>query len=128
MKDRRHRSHKQQRPAVFRKAGRSNYKGKRLLKIRSDLSPINVVKHLRKAYRERSQAVSLLGVSGVGKSAATRRMLSLYGQITSQDTGQDQPAAKSPIPWLKLDCPTDSTPRSLSLTFFATLGKLLGNT
>lgn len=52
----------------------------------------------------------------------------LFDQISQPDTDQNQAASKTQRGWLKLDCPTGTTPRSLCVNFFTILDDLLGNT
>lgn len=135
MKMRRNRSRilKQQEPRAFKKARWLNYRKKRSLKTLTELPPINKLKVIiQEAYRYRGltdqTGIRLLGVSQVGKNLATHRVLGLLDQASLNNTDQNQTASKTPRGWLKLDCPTGTTPRSLYVNFFTILDELLGNT
>jgi hypothetical protein len=74
-----------------------------------------------------SGAVSftLLGISGVGKSTAVERILSLYPQIICHSRYQHQPLSLTQLVWLKLDCPFDGSIKGLCLNFFEAIDRCL---
>ncbi|MCB0192596.1 MAG: ATP-binding protein [Anaerolineae bacterium] len=74
-----------------------------------------------------SGAVSftLLGISGVGKSTAVERILSLYPQIIFHSHYQQQPLSLTQLVWLKLDCPFDGSTKGLCLNFFEAIDRCL---
>lgn len=76
-----------------------------------------------------SGAVSftLLGISGVGKSTAVERILSLYPQIIFHSHYQQQPLSLTQLVWLKLDCPFDGSTKGLCLNFFDAIDRCLGS-
>jgi len=75
-----------------------------------------------------SGAVSftLLGISGVGKTTAVERILSLYPQIIFHSRYQQQPLSLTQVVWLKLDCPFDGSTKGLCLNFFEAIDRCLG--
>lgn len=74
-----------------------------------------------------SGAVSftLLGISGVGKSTAVERILSLYPQIIFHSHYHQQPLSMTQLVWLKLDCPFDGSTKGLCLNFFEAIDRCL---
>lgn len=69
---------------------------------------------------------TLLGLSGVGKSTAVERILSLYAQVLFHDRYHERPLPLVQLVWLKLDCPPDGSTRGLCLNFFQTIDQRLG--
>lgn len=52
---------------------------------------------------------TIIGVSGVGKSMAVERILSLYPQRIIHVRYKEEPLALTQLVWLKLDCPHDGS-------------------
>lgn len=69
---------------------------------------------------------TLLGLSGVGKSTAVERILSLYAQVLFHQAYHDRPLSLVQLVWLKLDCPPDGSTRGLCLSFFQAIDQRLG--
>lgn len=65
---------------------------------------------------------SVIGCSGVGKSKAIEKILHQYPSRISHT----EPFSLVQLPWLKLDCPHQGSPRQLCKNFFASLDRLLG--
>lgn len=65
---------------------------------------------------------SVIGCSGVGKSKAIEKILHQYPTRIAHT----EPFSLVQLPWLKLDCPHQGSPRQLCKNFFASLDKLLG--
>lgn len=78
--------------------------------------------------RQRSTAKSLtiLGVSGVGKSTAVEEILLLYPQVINHSHYCDRNFTLKQIVWLKLECPQDGSIKGLCLNFFQAVDDLLG--
>lgn len=68
---------------------------------------------------------TLIGISGIGKTTAVRRILSLYNQVILHTKYQGQPFQLAQVVWLKLECPHDGSIRGLCLNFFTSLDTLL---
>lgn len=71
---------------------------------------------------------TLLGLSGVGKSTAIERILTLYPQVIFHQHYQNQPLSLTQLVWLKLDCPFDGSIKGLCLNFFEAIDSRLGTT
>lgn len=68
---------------------------------------------------------TIIGVSGVGKSTAVEKILSLYPQQIIHTRYRDMPFASTQLVWLKLDCPHDGSLKQLCYQFFYALDTLL---
>lgn len=69
---------------------------------------------------------TLLGLSGVGKSTAVERILTLYPQVLYHQGYQNHPLSLTQLVWLKLDCPFDGSIKGLCLNFFQAIDSRLG--
>lgn len=65
---------------------------------------------------------SIIGCSGVGKSKAIEKILHQYPQTITHS----EPFRLIQVPWLKLDCPHQGSPRQLCKNFFVSIDKILG--
>lgn len=75
----------------------------------------------------RSQsALTIIGPSGLGKSTAISRILSLYPQVIVHSKYRDIGFSKSQLVWLRLDCPHDGSIKGLTIDFFRNVDLLLG--
>jgi hypothetical protein len=74
--------------------------------------------------RATSSATSMAfaGCSGAGKSLTVERTLRTYPQLVQHDS----PFSLVQIVWIKLDCPTEGSPKQLCIDFFAEVDRLLG--
>lgn len=68
---------------------------------------------------------TMLGISGIGKTAATEAVLATYPQIIRHHRYREQPFHWTQVVWLKLDCPYDSSTKGLCINFFVALDNLL---
>lgn len=69
-----------------------------------------------------ASSFTLMGYSGIGKTTAMERILSLYPQVILHK----HPVNRLQVVWLKLNCPHDGSLKTLCLDFFLKLDKLLG--
>jgi hypothetical protein len=67
-------------------------------------------------------SLALAGCSGAGKSQTVERTLSLYPQVILHTV----PFTVTQIVWMKLDCPTQGSPKQLCINFFAEVDRLAG--
>ncbi|MCG5076244.1 ATP-binding protein [Paraburkholderia tagetis] len=70
-----------------------------------------------------SMSMSLIGVSGTGKTRSLRRSLARYPQVIWHPEHQ-----MYQIPWLIVECPHDGSVKQLCLSFFKNVDKVLGDT
>jgi ABC-type oligopeptide transport system ATPase subunit len=68
---------------------------------------------------------TIIGISGIGKSTAIRRVLHLYPQVVIHSSYKKKALSVHQLVWLKLDCPPDGSLRALCLNFFTALDKIL---
>ena len=69
-----------------------------------------------------ASSFTLRGYSGIGKTTAIERILSLYPQMVVHK----DPINVIQIVWLKLNCPHDGSLKSLCMDFFLKIDNLLG--
>jgi hypothetical protein len=69
--------------------------------------------------------VSVIGLSGVGKSTALRSIFALYDQIINHGRYQEQPFTLRQLVYLKLECPQDGSLGGLCKAFFKEVDRLL---
>lgn len=72
--------------------------------------------------RSTASSMTLMGFSGIGKTTAIERILSLYPQVLLHE----YPLNLMQVVWLKLNCPHDGSLKSLCLDFFLKMDFLLG--
>lgn len=94
--------------------GHRNIKG-----LQSELSNNSV-------FRTTAAGFTIIGVSGMGKTTAINRILSLYPQVIVHKDYNGINFSMYQLVWLKLDCPFDSSLRGLALEFFRKVDDLLG--
>lgn len=72
--------------------------------------------------RTTSSSFTLMGFSGIGKTSAIERVLSLYPQVIVHK----YPVSLFQITWLKLNSPHDGSIKTLCMDFFLKVDELLG--
>lgn len=77
-------------------------------------------------FRPNASGFTIIGMSGVGKSTAVERILSLYPQCISHNDYHGQPLVLTQIVWMKLDCPHDGSIKGLCFQFFEAIDRALG--
>ena len=70
---------------------------------------------------------TIIGISGIGKTTAIERVLSLYPQRIVHTRYADAPFFLTQLTWLKLDCPFDGSIKGLCLSFFDETDRVLGS-
>ena len=73
-----------------------------------------------------SAGFTIIGMSGVGKTTAVERILSLYPQCIEHVSYHGQPFFVKQLVWLKIDCPFDGSLKGLCFSFFTAFDKALG--
>lgn len=73
-----------------------------------------------------SSGLTIVGVSGMGKSTAINRILSLMPQIISHSQYKSIQLSAYQITYLRLECPPDGSIRGLINNLFVELDQLLG--
>lgn len=72
--------------------------------------------------RSSASSFTLMGFSGIGKTSAIERILSLYPQVILHQ----EPINSIQIVWLKLNCPHDGSLKTLCINFFKNVDSLVG--
>jgi hypothetical protein len=70
--------------------------------------------------------MSIIGMSGMGKTMTVERILNTYPQIIYHSRYKDEPFTQTQVVWLKLECPYDGEPKSVCINFFQMMDKILG--
>lgn len=76
--------------------------------------------------RSTASGFAILGISGIGKSTAVERILSLYPQIIVHSEYKGNPLSFYQLPYIKIDCPSDGSRKEIPLHFFQKVDELLG--
>ncbi|HCY35747.1 MAG TPA: AAA family ATPase [Candidatus Margulisbacteria bacterium] len=76
--------------------------------------------------RATASGFTIIGISGVGKTTAVERILSLYPQVITHAKYNDRNLTLYQIAWMKLDCPYDGSLKGLCFSFFHELDRLMG--
>lgn len=77
-------------------------------------------------FRTTAAGFTIIGISGIGKTTAIDRVLSLYPQIIVHSKYKEINLSLYQIAWLKLDCPFDGSLKGLCVDFFIKVDSLLG--
>ncbi|QOY37583.1 ATP-binding protein [Anaerobacillus isosaccharinicus] len=76
--------------------------------------------------RSTADSLSIIGISGIGKTTAIERLLLLYPQVINHQEYNSQSFNRTQIVWLKIDCPYDGNLSTLCKSFFKAIDGLLG--
>lgn len=76
--------------------------------------------------RSTADSLSIIGISGIGKTTAIERLLLMYPQVIKHEMYEGQPFNRTQIVWLKIDCPYDGSLSTLCKSFFKAIDDLLG--
>lgn len=76
--------------------------------------------------RNTSYGLSIIGISGIGKTSIVNKILSLYPQVINHSSYKGKPLVLSQLTWLKLDCPFDGSIKGLCIDFFFNVDRVLG--
>ncbi|MFA2811724.1 ATP-binding protein [Bacillus mycoides] len=76
--------------------------------------------------RSTADSLSIIGISGIGKTTAIERLLLMYPQVIRHGNYKGQPFNRTQIVWLKIDCPYDGSLSTMCKGFFKEIDDLLG--
>lgn len=79
-----------------------------------------------KYIRSTADSLSIIGISGIGKTTAIERLLHMYPQVIKHEMYEEQAFNRTQIVWLKIDCPYDGSLSTLCKGFFKGIDDLLG--
>lgn len=71
-------------------------------------------------------SLTIIGISGIGKTAAINRILSMYPQIIVHSKYNDAKFSMYQLVYLKIDCPHDGSLKGLCIDFFLKVDSMLG--
>ncbi|MDK2934717.1 MAG: hypothetical protein PWP27_2527 [Clostridiales bacterium] len=77
-------------------------------------------------FRTTSYGFTIVGVSGMGKTTAVNRVLSMLPQIIVHSQYKGINFSLYQLVWIKLDCPHDGSVKGLCVDFFMKVDSLLG--
>ena len=73
-----------------------------------------------------SSTFSLVGLSGMGKTRSVENILLQYPQVISHETYKDEPFIRTQVVWLKIECPSSKSLKSLCNNFYMGIDRILG--
>lgn len=78
------------------------------------------------AIRSTADSISIIGISGIGKTTAIERLLLMYPQVIKHFEYDGENFTRTQIVWLKIDCPYDGSLSTLCKSFFKAIDDILG--
>lgn len=78
-------------------------------------------------YATQADSGSILGIPGCGKTATVRRCLSTMPQVIEHVEYQGQPLYCKQVTWLRVECPSDCSIKTLGFNVMAALDKAIGS-
>lgn len=97
-----------------------------LNELRSEIADNKVINERMSHIRSTADSLSVIGISGIGKTTAIERLLLMYPQIIKHEEYEGQYFSRTQIVWLKIDCPYDGSLATLCKSFFKAIDDLLG--
>ncbi len=76
--------------------------------------------------RSTADSLSIIGISGIGKTTAIERLLLMYPQVIKHFEYKGNNLTRTQIVWLKIDCPYDGNVSTLCKNFFSAIDDILG--
>lgn len=76
--------------------------------------------------RSTADSLSIIGISGIGKTTAIERLLLMYPQVIKHFEYNGNNLTRTQIVWLKIDCPYDGNLSTLCKSFFTSIDDILG--
>ena len=73
-----------------------------------------------------ADSLSIIGISGIGKTTAIEKLLSMYPQVIRHTEYKGETFTRTQIVWLKIDCPYDGSLSTLCKNFFKAIDDILG--
>lgn len=87
---------------------------------------IDLINEKMSYIRSTADSMSIIGISGIGKTTAIERLLLMYPQIIKHEEYKGTKFSRTQIVWLKIDCPYDGSLSTLCKSFFKAIDDLLG--
>lgn len=89
--------------------------------INKDIKLIN-----NKTYSTTANGMTIIGVSGMGKSVSINKILSLYPQVIVHSIYRNMMFNQYQVSWLKIDCPSNGSVKGLCIDFLIKIDSILG--
>lgn len=83
---------------------------------------------ISESIRSTADSLSIIGISGIGKTTAIERLLLMYPQVVYHSEYRNKPLTRAQIVWLKIDCSFDGSLKTLCKLFFKAVDDVLGTT
>lgn len=80
----------------------------------------------RKGFMSSAETLTLIGLSGMGKTTALNSIAKLYPQVISHSKYKEHIFIETQVVWLKIECPHDGSLRGFCSAFFSALDAALG--
>ncbi|MCK1788854.1 ATP-binding protein [Pseudomonas violetae] len=112
---------------VFSQLVRYGYTGRNPLlasSVRHRLPSSAEIKGL--GFMSTAETMTLIGLSGMGKTTALNSIAKLYPQVISHSKYKQQIFIETQVVWLKIECPHDGSLRGFCAAFFSALDAALG--
>lgn len=97
-----------------------------LNELRSEHENNKMIDERMKYIRSTADSLSIIGISGIGKTTAIERLLLMYPQIIKHEEYKGENFSKTQVVWLKIDCPHDGSLSTLCKSFFKAIDDLIG--
>lgn len=97
-----------------------------LNELRDETETDNILDERMKHIRSTADSLSIIGISGIGKTTAIERLLLMYPQIIKHEEYKGENFSRTQVVWLKIDCPHDGSLATLCKSFFKAVDDLLG--
>ncbi|UWG98037.1 ATP-binding protein [Dehalobacter sp. DCM] len=78
--------------------------------------------------RSTADSISIIGISGIGKTTAVEKILLMYPQVIYHQEYRGVPLTRTQIVWLKIDSPYDGSLKTLCKNFFKAVDGVLEST
>lgn len=79
-----------------------------------------------RGFMSTAETMTLIGLSGMGKTTALNAIAKLYPQVISHSKYKEQIFIETQVVWLKIECPHDGSLRGFCAAFFSSLDAALG--
>jgi hypothetical protein len=91
-------------------------------------SQMEHLEQISESIRSTADSLSIIGISGIGKTTAIERLLLMYPQVVHHTEYHNRPLTRTQIVWLKIDCSFDGSIKTLCKHFFRAVDDVLGTT
>jgi hypothetical protein len=90
-----------------------------------DISNFYIDEDIDEVLYTTSSGLCIFGISGSGKTVSINRILNLFPQLIQHAEYKDKSLIENQIVYIKIECPTDGTIKSLCNAFFSKLDEII---